>query len=262
MAIEPIYPTKICTKCGIEKAANHEHFPRSGGRLRTQCRACWNEYERAYFWKNREVKRETAQRARAKQDKDERRRKLMEWRAANPEKVRAIEQRRATKVKGDPVERAKRTDRVRRWRQANPERELERQRAWRATNLDKSRKYNLDWRLRDPERAKKKYQRRREANPEKCIADVETRRARMLNAEGEFAGHDVVALLKTYGRVCFYCCEKIKKFHLDHFIPLARGGTNWPDNLVIACRPCNLSKGAKLPWEWMPERFSPGRAPR
>ena len=26
-------------------------------------------------------------------------------------------------------------------------------------------------------------------------------------------------------------------------VPLARGGTNWPDNLCLACDGCNLAKG-------------------
>lgn len=262
MASSQIHPTRICTKCGTEKFATREFFPPQGKWLRGECRLCWRAREREYFWANREAKRETACRSRQKQDKGERRRKLMAWRAANPAKVRAAELRRAAKISGDPVERAKQTERARKWRAANPERERQKQRAWRAANPEKSRQYNRAWYERDPQRARAKWKRRRERHPEKLIADVEKRRARMVAAVGEFTGHDVVALLKTHGRICFYCGEKIKKFHLDHFIPLSRGGTNWPDNLVISCCPCNQSKGAKMPWEWMPERFSPGCNPR
>jgi 5-methylcytosine-specific restriction endonuclease McrA len=31
-------------------------------------------------------------------------------------------------------------------------------------------------------------------------------------------------------------------FHIDHIIPVARGGTNHPDNLTLACPTCNLEK--------------------
>jgi 5-methylcytosine-specific restriction endonuclease McrA len=41
-----------------------------------------------------------------------------------------------------------------------------------------------------------------------------------------------------------------------------RGGSNWPDNLVLSCQPCNGSKGAKMPWDWQPSRFAEGCKPR
>lgn len=34
--------------------------------------------------------------------------------------------------------------------------------------------------------------------------------------------------------------------HIDHVKPVADGGTNAIDNLVSACEPCNLGKGARL----------------
>lgn len=37
-------------------------------------------------------------------------------------------------------------------------------------------------------------------------------------------------------------------FHVDHVVPVATGGGNEPDNLVAACRRCNLAKGAKEDW--------------
>lgn len=39
------------------------------------------------------------------------------------------------------------------------------------------------------------------------------------------------------------------KGHLDHIIPLARGGTNWPWNLQFLCAHDNVVKWAKLPHE-------------
>lgn len=30
---------------------------------------------------------------------------------------------------------------------------------------------------------------------------------------------------------------------IDHIVPLSRGGTNGPDNLVLACEPCNQGRG-------------------
>lgn len=46
---------------------------------------------------------------------------------------------------------------------------------------------------------------------------------------------------------CFYCTEKIDmSAHLDHVIPVYRGGGNYMRNLVAACRSCNLTKGTDI----------------
>lgn len=39
-------------------------------------------------------------------------------------------------------------------------------------------------------------------------------------------------------------------FHIDHRIPLSRGGAHDPSNIVLACASCNLSKHDKMPWEF------------
>lgn len=41
----------------------------------------------------------------------------------------------------------------------------------------------------------------------------------------------------------------------EHQIPLSRGGSNWPSNLVPACDNCNKSKKDKTPAEFMEYRF-------
>lgn len=38
--------------------------------------------------------------------------------------------------------------------------------------------------------------------------------------------------------------------HLDHVHPWIWGGPNW-NNLVVACRPCNMRKSDEL-WGWQP----------
>lgn len=48
---------------------------------------------------------------------------------------------------------------------------------------------------------------------------------------------------------CRYCGSQ-GPFHIDHVIPWASGGPTEIDNLVLACVPCNLSKGARTPGEW------------
>lgn len=49
---------------------------------------------------------------------------------------------------------------------------------------------------------------------------------------------------------CTYCGTRGSKLECDHIVPIARGGSNEPDNLTTACRPCNRSKRDKLLEEW------------
>jgi 5-methylcytosine-specific restriction endonuclease McrA len=41
---------------------------------------------------------------------------------------------------------------------------------------------------------------------------------------------------------------------VDHIIPVAKGGTDDPENLVAACRKCNFSKQDKMPDEFVLQR--------
>lgn len=57
------------------------------------------------------------------------------------------------------------------------------------------------------------------------------------------------ALLRKDPR-CHWCkCDlTTKTATLDHVIPLARGGSNATDNMVLSCGPCNKEKGNEL-WD-------------
>lgn len=55
---------------------------------------------------------------------------------------------------------------------------------------------------------------------------------------------------KRDGTICQYCGHPAPDGHVDHKIPLSRGGTDSLDNLVWACPDCNLSKSNKTPQEW------------
>jgi len=48
---------------------------------------------------------------------------------------------------------------------------------------------------------------------------------------------------------CIYCGKR-ENLSYDHLIPVSRGGPDIPDNVVMACRGCNSSKGDKGIYEW------------
>lgn len=64
-------------------------------------------------------------------------------------------------------------------------------------------------------------------------------------------GNTISKVLKKYEGKCVYCkinCEN--SYHIDHKLPVSRGGDNSFDNLALACPHCNLSKGAKTDYEF------------
>lgn len=56
-------------------------------------------------------------------------------------------------------------------------------------------------------------------------------------------------IIKQSGK-CNGCLNSLKEFHIDHMLPLVRGGTNTDDNVQLLCPTCNLSKGSKTMNEW------------
>jgi 5-methylcytosine-specific restriction endonuclease McrA len=88
---------------------------------------------------------------------------------------------------------------------------------------------------------------------EKRRAWRRNRKARLKNADGIHTDVDIANILTTQQGKCNGCKQCLKSYHVDHVIPLIRGGSNWPSNLQILCPKCNLSKGAKMPDVWIRE---------
>lgn len=95
----------------------------------------------------------------------------------------------------------------------------------------------------------------RAANPEKIAAHSRNRRARNRNAEGKHTATDIRAIFDAQRGLCASCLCKLfksgkQKFHVDHMVPLSKGGSNDKYNLQCLCPTCNMSKRAKDPIDW------------
>lgn len=55
---------------------------------------------------------------------------------------------------------------------------------------------------------------------------------------------------------CRYCHSKDNPLQVDHVIPVALGGTDGPDNLVAACKDCNIGKTSVQPDEPLVQNVS------
>jgi 5-methylcytosine-specific restriction endonuclease McrA len=96
------------------------------------------------------------------------------------------------------------------------------------------------------------------AHPAKWTAKDHKRRAAKKGNGGTHTEADIEAQRQRQNGLCYYCHKpwgspRHPNGHIDHVVPLALGGSNGPENLVIACEECNLRKGAKHPDEFPPE---------
>lgn len=121
------------------------------------------------------------------------------------------------------------------------ESERERARRYRKANPDKKREQNHRYYVTN-----------------KTLHQERDLRRRARKADAETDGHTMAELSESWNERDFYGCywcgaDLADGFHVDHVIPLSRGGPHTVHNLVPACPECNLSKGDKMPiTEWSP----------
>lgn len=157
---------------------------------------------------------------------------------------------------------------------ANPKAVKERVKSWRATNRE--RKNAVEKKRRDRDRVRYNVQQREReainrakgwkrpinsaknrarvkawqaANPNRRHAQRQRYYHKAVTAHGYATADQIAARIEFFGGVCSYCSGPFE--HLEHAIPFARNGTNWPANLRPACRSCNLSKGTKTAMEFI-----------
>lgn len=231
---------KRCTKCGELKPATLDNFQaqKTGkGGLHSRCRVCLSDYAKQWRENNRDRCRENEKRWQ-EENRERFHANVKRWQKENPDRVR---------------------EQARRWREKNAEWVLERTRRWREKNRDALRKRLRRWQLENPERCREISRRWVRLNPDKVRelsrVNSRNRRAFKLKSGGTHTAADIHAQLKYQNGKCYHCGKKIKgKYHVDHLIALKLGGSNGPENLVVACPKCNLSKSAMSIDEWNKRR--------
>lgn len=142
-------------------------------------------------------------------------------------------------------------ERIQQYRADNREKILDGKRDWRKKNPDKVRAHKSASQKRNRASANERTRRWNKKNPDKVRAYTLNGVARRRNAEGKYTPADIVQLYKDQGGHCAYCGIGLcGEYHVDHMVPLTKGGSNWPDNLALACPTCNMSKNNHLLHEW------------
>ncbi len=229
----PAEPSKQCITCGETKP--FDAFSRNASYTNGRegaCKAC----------------RKIANRRYVHNESPERKEYRRLWTEQNRERVNEKERERYA------ANREKQTARARRYHHSHPEIARARARRWKDANPEKVREARR--------RAKRRRALRLQAFkqltlfPEKRPRASQIRSQRMRNAAGY--RYTTNAMLRArwdlYGGQCYYCGAQAREF--DHRIPLSRGGTHWPANLVPACGPCNRHKHAKTEREFAAARSS------
>lgn len=129
---------------------------------------------------------------------------------------------------------------------------------WYVTHREEEKACASQYQKTHPEITKRNKAKYRREHPEKTALWLANRRALIAGvAIGLTAGQkneidEIYRRAKEDRRVrCYLCGDLIKKGHrhVDHIVPISKGGAHRPSNLAVACDECNLSKHNKLPEE-------------
>lgn len=226
---------KICTKCKQEKLLSdfHKSSKEKDG-LKHKCKICRSQEAEVYN------------------------KKLMQNEEKREKKNNRLRKWRKKKVLEDPNyysdqyykdhEGGKR--RSNEYYHRNKEVCNSRAKSWRENNREVSLEASQKWKREHKEQYLESHRQWIKNNKEHVRAYNQMRRALKYNATIQvFTDLELEQRMSVFGFCCAYCNGPFE--HIDHVIPLSKGGKHCLANLRPACAKCNLSKHNKNLYEWL-----------
>lgn len=171
------------------------------------------------------------------------------WRDANKEKHRAAVKRHRNTPEG------RESHRIRQAEYAASNREQERVRAaeWRKNNPEKARDLDRAMYLKSKPAILEYNRKYRSENPERCSVWARNRQARKRAGGGTLSKEHVDFLLAWQAGRCLTCNVDFAStgYHIDHVIPLAKGGAHCDENVQLLCPTCNKRKATRSLFEFL-----------
>jgi predicted RNA-binding Zn-ribbon protein involved in translation (DUF1610 family) len=238
---------KQCSECGINfKPTNNRQFA---------CLACGQI---------REIRLKKERRHKDPTIMERQRLATAKWRVEHPEKARESGRLSDLKRQDSKRQYAKELQRIKR-QDPNYRKEQAKQcQKWRllnkeTINTEARKRYQTDlqyqeeckeqarnWARRNPERVKENCRRWAELNFDKVT--VRNHRGR---TSWDLDPTLIRSIYEYYNYTCVYCNKRGGKLSLEHILPVSRGGSDDFDNLAVACRKCNPTKGKKTLLEFI-----------
>lgn len=235
--------TRTCTKCGLTRTLDcfWSRYNRKG--LESHCKDCKKCYQRSYRAKDR-ARFYSATQAWRNRNREHIKEYNRQYRAEHAEEL--SEKEKEARANMTPEERVEKSEKAKEYYHKNRDILLKNARGYYFDNLDKNREdrqaYSREWTRKNPDKRQAQHALRkaRKRNPDGVIESLPSRNE----------------ILSEQGGMCAYCKAKGKsvEWHLDHIMPLARGGHHTADNVQVLCAPCNMSKKAKHPLDFASEQ--------
>lgn len=138
---------------------------------------------------------------------------------------------------------------------ANPSAGLKRGRAWYARNAKKQRARGRHKRTKNIQHYRAYAVAYNSKNLPRLAVIARNRRARVRQNGGTHTLADIRALEKLQRGKCALCRVDLgDRYHVDHILAIARGGSNDRRNLQLLCAPCNHRKSARDQIDFMREQ--------
>lgn len=244
--------TKICTKCNCEKELTEFSFRKDTNDYRKQCKQCVSNVSKQRYNETLENRKEYRLK-----NKDKIAKKKKQYYEANRDiflekrkkycidnKESVKQQKRNYYLKNQEVVKQKTKDYYR----ENIEEVKKKSKEYRDNNFEMLKEKKKQYNKNNIEAVKERHRKYMKTEKGKLIAKNMKHIRRTAEKNGDVTTEQLKELYKNT-KVCYWCSCTLNhsNTNLDHYIPIAKGGSHTISNIVLACSNCNKSKSSKDP---------------